>query len=132
MIHKITKLSSGFYQLDNNETPLDEESLLNLVLSSKEVSNMEEAREWVGGVEVEGSLSIVGDTGVIVDIYEVDYPHPVDPKKETQELAFRLDEDSDFITQHLFPGADVEDVVVVLQEDINRSKKLLSWQSVLL
>jgi hypothetical protein len=77
-------------------------------------------------------------------MYEVDYPTPVDPMKQTEELASHLDEKRDFVMQHVFPETETTDVIVGLRQDILKEKpteapvpkesskknwrKVLSWQ----
>jgi len=56
------------------------------------------------------------EKGVVVDMYEVEYPVPANPLKETEALAEHLDEQNDFINQYLFPSTSTEDVLVTLQQ----------------
>lgn len=122
-MNKVSYIGNWLYQIDNDTTPIDEESLKHILLESglDEVQAgtwLEEAR--MGEVK---ELDVTARKGVIVDLYEVDYPTPSSPQKETQELARNLDEEHDFITQYLFPGATTEEVIVGLRSDILSPKK---------
>jgi hypothetical protein len=119
MIHKVTFLGEGFFQLDDQSTPIDEESLKSFV---KEAAAFDDAKaqEFVQDVKdsAHADLQITATKGIIVDLYEVDYPAPADPMKETEALASHLDEKHDFVTQYIFPQTETEDIVVDLRKNI--------------
>lgn len=57
-------------------------------------------------------------TGVVVDMYEVEYPTPQNPDDETKNLEAYLDYNRDFVTQYTFPGSKSPDVIVGLRENL--------------
>ncbi len=116
---KVAKISDNLYQLDNNEIPIDNDSLKGIL---KESSSIEEAsiNNWLDELDDKGENSFKisqSGKGTVVNIYEVDYPQPEDPNKETQEMMKYLDEYEDAISQQLFPGVPVDDVLVTTQKD---------------
>lgn len=124
MITHITKLSSGMYQLDDNPVPIDQESLL--ALANKDYGFDSDSLDiWKRNLDAQGAAALETDAskGVVVDMYEVEYPAPMDPNKETEDLASHLNEKRDFITQYLFPQTETNDVIVGLREDILPTKK---------
>lgn len=111
---KIAFVSDNLYQINNEDIPL-EEAQIRVLINSFGISE-ERAREIIENARKEGSVIISSkkesNKGVVVNLYEVDYPQPKDPNKETQELASHLDEYDDFVTQYIFPGETAEDIEV--------------------
>ena len=137
MIHKVSYIAEDAFQVDNETVPLDEQSLVQL---AQELGGWDEgrARGWVEQVKLKkvGELETEANKGVVVDLYEVDYPAPADPMKETEQLASHLDEHRDFITQYLFPGSDSQDIVVGTETEIEKRHKskvtpTAGWRGVL-
>ena len=115
MITKVSKIGE-LYQINNSETPLDITSLRELLKESSNVSNM---NDWLDILDEKGNNEFelkTAEKGTVVNIYEVEYPTPSDPNKETQEMARAVDEYEDFITQNLFPGITPEDIIVTQRE----------------
>ena len=137
MIHKVSYIAEDAFQVDNETVPLDEQSLVQL---AQEMGGWDEgsARGWVEQVKLKkvGELETEANKGVVVDLYEVNYPAPADPMKETEQLASHLDEHKDFITQYLFPGSDSQDIVVGTETEIEKRHKskvapTAGWRGVL-
>ncbi len=137
MIQKIAYLGNDLYQLDDNEIPIDGEELKHI---ARDISGMDDTKSevFLDGVKTSGSgnLEVTANKGTIVNVYEVDYAAPADPNKETQQLGATVDEPRDFVTQYLFPGSSVEEVVVELRSKIDeeeRHKKsaVKGWRNVL-
>ena len=121
MINKISKISDNLYQLNGEETPIDE-TTLNGLLSESALLGVEDADKWHKELDKNGSAEfedkiVTGNKGTIVNIYEVEYPAPANPNDETQEMSKHLDEYKDFVTQNLFPGVGVEDILVTTQTE---------------
>ena len=115
MITKVSKIGE-LYQINNSNTPLDITSLRELLKESSNVSNM---NDWLDILDEKGNNEFelkTAEKGTVVNIYEVEYPTPSDPNKETQEMARAVDEYEDFITQNLFPGITPEDIIVTQRE----------------
>jgi hypothetical protein len=110
---KITSLDNGFYQVDAADTPLDEAGLKHMVAA---VSGWRpgdvDAFMTTLKAEHAAALTVTADIGTVVNIYEVEYPTPRDPNKATQELAGRLDEYDNFVSQQVFPDVKAEDILV--------------------
>ncbi|MFA5396576.1 MAG: hypothetical protein WC346_11270 [Methanogenium sp.] len=124
MIYKVAYIDENIFQIGDDSVPIDELSLTRLAQS---LSSMDEtqAKNWVEQVKQtkEGNLEEkTAEKGVIVDMYEVDYPPPANPMKETEELASRLNEKEDFVTQYVFPSSETQDVLVGLRQDILKEK----------
>lgn len=111
---KVSFISDNLYQINNEEIPLEEQQIKVLV-NSLGLSD-DRAREIIDISKKEGSvilpISKESNKGVVVNLYEVDYPAPKDPNKETQELVSHLDEYEDFVTQYIFPGEEVKNMEV--------------------
>ena len=115
MITKVSKIGE-LYQINNSETPLDITSLRELLKESSTISNM---NDWIDTLDEKGENEFelkTAEKGTVVNIYEVEYPTPSDPNKETQEMAASVDEYEDFVTQNLFPGVMPEDIIVTQRE----------------
>lgn len=115
MITKVSKIGE-LYQLNRSETPLDITSLRELLKESSNISNI---NDWLDRLDERGENEFelrTAEKGTVVNIYEVDYPTPSDPDKETQEMAASVDEYEDFVTQNLFPGVIPEDIIVTQRE----------------
>ncbi len=123
MMHKVTYLGNSLYQLDDNEIPIDREELLSLKKQSKKLTS-EELTEWIEEIDKKGSgiIQSFANTGVVVNMYEVDHSEPLDPNKETQEIAKHLDEYKDFITQYIYPDTEIDDLVVTLRQDLKKEE----------
>jgi len=121
---KIKKIGN-LYQIDDNETPIDAITLRETISSIMSFKDPETSK-MMDNIDEKGEVSLNTDDakGVIVDLYEVDYPAPADPQKATQDLAGHLDEKKDFVTQYLFPGSTTEDVIVGLRQDLLENKKM--------
>ena len=123
------KKVGNLYQIDDNETPIDSATLRSTLASltnsddPKVSSIMDDIDE-----KSELSLEVTANTGIVVDLYEVDYPPPTDPEKATQDLASHLNEKKDFVTQYLFPDRHTEDVIIGLRQDLLENKKMPSQQ----
>lgn len=136
MIHKITNLGEGNYQLDDNDLVLDRESIVRLA-TERGGLDQDVAQAWVDNISTTpGELKVEAATGVIVGVYEVDYDMPLDPSKETQALAGNLDDVKDFVTQYVFPSTDVEDVIIGLRSEVfdGKQKRVASsddWRDIL-
>ena len=125
MIHKVAYIGDGLFQVGENTVPVDESSLVAL---ARDVAHLDEiqAFTWIDEVKQlkQGQLEEkTADTGVIVDLYEVDYPTPSDPMKQTEDLASHLDERKDFVTQYVFPATETKDVIVGLRQELLKDAK---------
>lgn len=121
---KISSVGENLYQYGEQEIPIDRETLLSILKVEARENHSPES--FVDDVDKNGSGEYEKKTankGVIVDVYEVEYPAPSNPMKETQELAKNLDEYNDFITQYLFPGSNVEDINVELHSQIEKDRQ---------
>jgi hypothetical protein len=120
VICKVAYLGEGMFQVGNNDIPLDETSLLQLVQSYADLDDGK-ALTWLDEIKQTKSGQLQekeANRGVIVDLYEVEYPTPTNPLKETEDLASHLDEKKDFVTQYLFPGNETKDITVGLAKDL--------------
>lgn len=111
---KVTSLKNGYFQLDNEEIPVDEPTLKALVAS---ITGWDDAKvlTWLSGLAEGKEAQLrtkLADIGTVVNIYEVEYPTPKDPNKATQELAGRVDEYNDFVSQQVLPDIPAADVIV--------------------
>ncbi|MFA5398662.1 MAG: hypothetical protein WC346_21790, partial [Methanogenium sp.] len=115
MITKVSKVGD-LYQINEGDTPIDITSLRG-ILKETNITNI---NNWLDDLDKEGNntFEITADKGTVVNIYEVDYPTPKNPNLETQEISKHLDEYEDAISQQIFPGVPVEDVVVTTQESL--------------
>lgn len=129
---KISKVGEDLYQINNQEIPIDRQSAIELVASTGNSGEV-----VMNHVDVTGFhelLEVTSNTGTVVNIYEVDYPQPKDPNKETQEMSRSVDEYNDFVTQNLFPGVSAEDIVVEMRQPDPKEhpqfvpKKRSSWR----
>lgn len=127
--HTISSIGSGFYQFDKNDVPLEEAQVSSLITDhfsfdpKKAASALRQLKE-VGTLRISETSKRTANKGTIVDIYEVEYPAPANPMKETEELASHLDEQEDFIVQNLYPGISSEDIAVdILQHDHPKDTK---------
>jgi len=113
------KKTGSLYQIDDNDTPIDINSLKEMLKSIGQIDD-KEIQGVIDEVDENGEKKINGPSnkGVIVDLYEVEYPTPSDPEKSTQELASHLDEKHDFVTQYLFPDSTTDEVIVGLRQDL--------------
>ena len=145
MIIKVAYVGEGMFQVGDSDIPYDETSLLQLVQSYADLDDVQ-ALNWIDKVKQskQGSFEEKkANKGVIVDLYEVEYPTPANPLKETEDLASHLDERKDFVTQYLFTGNETKDITVGLAKDLvkgqpqqpvpkNASQKgwrtILSWE----
>ena len=125
MIQKISYLGNELFQLDDNEIPVETADISRLAMHTGQCKTEEESIAFVEAIKSkgEGSLQVESNKGVIVNIYEVDYPQPKNPRLETQELAGSVREVRDFVTQYVYPSTEVEDVVVVLRKDLEDGEK---------
>jgi hypothetical protein len=124
MIHKVAYIGEGLFQVGESEVPYEEASLKQLASSLSGMDDIK-TQTWIEEViqTKQGQLEEkTADTGVIVDLYEVDYPTPSDPLKQTEELASHLDERKDFVTQYVFPATETKDVIVGLRQDLLKQK----------
>ena len=121
----LIKKIGNLYQIDDNETPIESSTLRSTLASLNQLSDAEVSKV-MDDIDEKGELSLTAEanTGIIVDLYEVEYPTPPDPEKSTQELARHLDERKDFVTQYLFPDSSTEDVIVGLRQDLLENKKM--------
>lgn len=128
---KIAKISNDLYQIDDNELPIDITELRQVVSSYGGLSDVDVSKKLDELDEKsEISLEKQANTAVVVDMYEVDYPSPPDPMKETQEIAKNLDEKNDFVNQFIFPQAQTEDVVVDLHKNIKKQPtQKFNWRT---
>jgi len=115
MITKVSKVGN-LYQINEGDTPIDITSLRNILKET----NIKDINSWLDDLDKEGNntFEITANKGTVVNIYEVDYPTPKNPNLETQEISKHLDEYEDAISQQIFPGVPVEDVVVTTQESL--------------
>ena len=115
MITKVSKVGD-LYQINEGDTPIDITSLRGILKET----NVNDINNWLDDLDKEGNnaFEITADKGTVVNIYEVDYPTPKNPNLETQEISKHLDEYEDAISQQIFPGVPVEDVVVTTQESL--------------
>ncbi len=141
MITKVSYVRDGEFKIDNGDTLLAEQSLKALLKEQAGMSELD-AEQWVEEAKMAGEkdldlLSVLGmdrksslnanaATGVVVDLYEVDYPEPADKYKETQTLMKHLDEYEDFVTQYLFPSTETEDVIVMLHPEAEGRERPVS------
>lgn len=135
MIQKISSIGNGLFQLDNNDIFIDDVEVKGILQKSfqKNKKQIDELMEdlvkndtiFLEGEQSNKPISAQADVGVVVDLYEVNYPHPDNPLKSTEQLAGNLDEESDFINQFVFPDTESEDVVVTLRNSLydNHTKK---------
>lgn len=142
MLYKLSAID-GKFSLDNSSTLLDEYDMCDVLVThfglskAAAAARLTEARVAdFNTVFLSDGIVKEADTGVIVDMYEVDYPTPKSPLKQTQELAHYLDEQRDFVTQYLFPGSEVEDILVNVQDARVKHTKAKfspgsSWREVL-
>lgn len=122
MIHKIANVGDNVYQLDENEAGLNRDNVFEVLTRAFGITS-EKANEIIDKVEkkrgeIQEILEKTAEKGVIVDMYEVDYPAPTDPMKETEDLASHLDERKDFITQYLYPQTTTDQIIIGLRSDI--------------
>ena len=113
---KVAALANGEYKYNDQDIPLDKEgmsSLISTLTGADKTAANEIVDSMKDGAEVELDEANT-EIGTVVDVYEVHYPKPADPAKETQEIASHLDEYKDFVTQYLFPGSEVNEVGVGL------------------
>jgi hypothetical protein len=125
MLQKISYLGNELFQLDDNEIPVETTDIARLAIATGQCKTEEESIAFAESVKTtgEGNLQVEANKGVIVNIYEVDYPQPKNPRLETQELAGSVREERDFVTQYVYPSTEVEDVVVVLRKDLEDGGK---------
>ena len=127
---KIAKISEGIYRVDDNDMPVDLTIVRQIAENYGGLSNVE-ASKWLDELDVknENQLEAKANTGVVVNIYEVDYPPPRNPNDATQEIAKNLDEYKDAVSQQIFPDSQTEDVVVDLRKNLQPQKnQKLHWQ----
>jgi hypothetical protein len=120
VIIKVAYVGEGMFQVGDSDIPYDETSLLQLVQSYADLDDVK-ALTWIDEIKQtkQGQLQEKeANRGVIVDLYEVEYPTPTNPLKETEDLASHLDEKKDFVTQYLFPGNETKDITVGLSKDL--------------
>lgn len=110
---KISKLSGEMYQINDEEIPVGIDTVKDIIASVDGDDKVLEQLTEETPVEI---IEKIANRGTVVNIYEVDYPAPSDPNKETQEMASRVDEYNDFVTQNLFPGVSAEDIVVEMRQ----------------
>jgi len=113
---KVANQGNGEYKYNDQEVSLDKEgmsSLISTLTGADKTAANEIVDSMKEGAEVEMDEANT-EVGTVVDVYEVHYPKPADPMKETQEIASHLDEYKDFVTQYLFPGSNVDEIGVGL------------------
>jgi len=113
MIQKIASLGNGYYSIDDSDVVADT-ALVNQLLQKQSFMSDEEVKDFLSSFQPgqTKNFKVKANTGVVVNLYEVDYPAPPDPNEETQELAKHLDEYKDFVSQNIFPDTHIEDIVV--------------------
>jgi hypothetical protein len=120
MLQKLSYLGNDLFQLDDSTIPLETDAVKRLAM---DVGKMDEIQSKAFLEKLresgEASLETTAATGVVVNVYEVDYVPPKDPKLETQQLGATVREQRDFITQYLFPSTETEDVIVGLRKDLS-------------
>jgi 8-oxo-dGTP pyrophosphatase MutT (NUDIX family) len=119
-LQKITYLQDSFFNINNSDVAVEELQIKNLLKSQANITD-DEVDDWVKEIKEKGSKEFPikeANKGVIVNMYEVDYPMPRDPNKETQEMASHLDDNKDFVNQYLFPGSETQDIIVGLRSDV--------------
>lgn len=123
MVTKIAKIDDNIYQVNNGEIPIDTTSVRNLVQASgiEDVNDFMDKLDEKGNIELEDNF-ITANKGTVVNVYEVDYPQPKDPNKESQEMVSYLDEYEDAVSQNIFPGVSVEDVIITTRENLKNDK----------
>jgi hypothetical protein len=134
---KIASIGNGLYQYDDQNTPLERESLVHWLVSVAGFAE-DAANEYVDDMGEDGisypEIPEGKDVGTVVDVYEVVYNKSTDPTQATEELAYNLDEQEDFVTQYLFPEVPVDEVSVGKKRepavDIPE-KESSTWRSVL-
>jgi len=119
MITKVSKISEELYQINDSDTPIDSVSLRNILKYSSDIPE-NNVNTWLDTLneKKENQFEVTSNKGTVVNIYEVDYPQPSDPNKETQEMSKHLDEYEDAVSQNLFPGVPVEDILVTTQDKV--------------
>jgi len=120
MITKVSKVGD-LYQINEGDTPIDITSLRSIL---KESNVKDEINNWLDSLDKEGenTFEVTANKGTVVNIYEVDYPVPSDPNKETQEISKYLDEYEDAISQQIFPGIPVEDILITTKTNDAKEK----------
>jgi hypothetical protein len=120
MLQKISYLGNDLFQLDDSTIPLETEDIKRLAVDIGKMNECQ-AKSFLEKLESSGEadLETTAATGVVVNVYEVDYVPPKDPKLETQQLGATVREQRDFITQYLFPSTETEDVIVGLRKDLS-------------
>ncbi len=117
-IYTITHLGNNLYQVNNEELVIDEIQVKNLIKSASQVSDVF-VDSVVDSLQKGNSATLkLANKGMVVNLYEVEYPAPKDPNKETQELAGRLNEYNDFVSQYIFPSSKPQDVIIGLKEEL--------------
>ncbi|MCK9543229.1 MAG: hypothetical protein M0R03_14505 [Novosphingobium sp.] len=127
---KIAKISENLFQVDDNELPISITEVRQIANGYGGLDNIE-ASKWIDELEEKGEhqLEAKANKGVVVNMYEVDYPPPQDPNKESQQVVKYLDEYDDAISQQVFPGVETKDVVVDLHKNLEkRNVNKLQWQ----
>jgi 8-oxo-dGTP pyrophosphatase MutT (NUDIX family) len=105
---KITALEDDIYQLNDNEIPIDNEELNGILSSYVPPEKIEKVSQQLKQEKtVEIPLEKQADTGVVVDMYEVDY-NPTDKPEAT--ISQSLDRDKDLINETVIPNTDVSKV----------------------
>jgi hypothetical protein len=140
MLNKIAKLNDNMYQVNECDIPIDITSARELIKSFgvEDINGFMDDLDSKGSIEFEEKFA---NRGVVVNMYEVDYSASRNSNNETQEMISHLDENTDFITQNLFPGSKVEDIIVELknkrEEDFDNvkrnqfSRKKSFWRQIL-
>ena len=143
MLQKISYLGNNLFQLDDSTIPLETEDIKRLAMDAGKMSECQ-AKAFLEKLESSGEADpeTTAATGVVVNVYEVDYAPPKDPNLETQQLGSTVRENRDFITQYLFPSTNTQDVIVGLRKDLeehgggdrmpkNKKTSLKGWRKVL-
>ena len=125
MFIKVSKIAENVYQIENNDIPIDIDSLKGLLKEASIIDSLD-LDKWLDTLDKKGEnkFEVKSNKGTVVNIYEVEYPIPRNPNEETQMMAKNLDEYKDFITQNLFPGVESEEIVITTKNEIKRQKRI--------
>jgi len=116
MLCKITSLENGLYQVDNNDVPLELTGMIEfakmMLPDPKDFDAFMEKLE----TKKQASLELKADTGLVVDMFEVDYPEGGQGNEDA--VLQNLDRKKDLVSETVLPDTTVPDVNIVAKPPI--------------
>ncbi len=120
MLIKVTSLGDDLYKVNDEDTPIDKQELEGIVKDERHRldnfwKDLEEKKQ--------ASLELKADTGLVVDMFEVEYPQG---QGSEEEVLQNLDRKKDLVNEMVLPDTTIPDINVSVKREGRKN-----WRQVL-